>query len=551
MSYEANDEDFFEAEYVDVYGIPFSLIPFKGKPKESEKTDKPQHRIFAMDERRGFEIRMPVVESYTYDVRKSGIEADFDQMAGMHVADEPTQAYLRIVRAYETEGVAINEADYEKQDREAFYERTRLQTVLFEVAQLIVEDIVAGARGPNASELRKSALAKHQLFPEVVAIVRRYVQEKVAFAKGVDPRELALKKYVDLLRERIMAGILPAASSEQAPLVPIVNSYEPWVATTDVDYSTTRPVYRLTKSHLNAAVVLSKGGNGQIGEQAAIDILEDMNSVVCFAPNDRSIGFTVPYDLKGVPRRYEPDFVVEMVGGTKVLLEIKGGKGLVHDKDMVEAKNAGAQKWVEAVNNCKRYGTWAFVFCDQLQALRGQLDAHADPDQLADVLPFRFVSEHERQHYVNCVPRVSLRAAAGSWSEEQLNLEGSPAFAEEWVVWDEHPTFERGMFVAKVEGRSMEPDIPAGSYCLFRPLGSRSPEGRSVLVRSSGINDPETGGQYTVKVWRSESVPAEEGGYQHTKITLAPKNPEFEPIVLTPGDEGSVQPIAELVRPLS
>src|SRR2546426_2227128 len=40
MSYEPNkDTGLLEAEYVDVYGIPFSLIPFKGKPRDTQ--DKP------------------------------------------------------------------------------------------------------------------------------------------------------------------------------------------------------------------------------------------------------------------------------------------------------------------------------------------------------------------------------------------------------------------------------------------------------------------------------------------------------------------------------
>lgn len=81
----------------------------------------------------------------------------------------------------------------------------------------------------------------------------------------------------------------------------------------------------------------------------------------------------------------------------------------------------------------------------------------------------------------------------------------------------------------------MEPEIPSGSYCLFRPLEGRSPEGRTVMVRSSEIND------------RCQPM----RGYRHTRITPAPRNPEFAPIVLTPGDEGAVQVVVEIVGVLS
>src|SRR5690606_4841993 len=77
------------AEYVDVYGIPFSLIPFKGREKDDTGPDPVYRHIYAVDERAGMEIRFPYVESYTYDVRNSGIECDVDSLAELHVNAEP------------------------------------------------------------------------------------------------------------------------------------------------------------------------------------------------------------------------------------------------------------------------------------------------------------------------------------------------------------------------------------------------------------------------------------------------------------------------------
>ena len=90
-------------EYVDVYGIPFSLIPFKGRPPEDKGVDPVYHRIFSVPERAGFEIRFPVVESYTYDVRDSGIQCDVDKLDGMFVEDEPTKVWLTPTRGYQDE----------------------------------------------------------------------------------------------------------------------------------------------------------------------------------------------------------------------------------------------------------------------------------------------------------------------------------------------------------------------------------------------------------------------------------------------------------------
>src|SRR5205085_1250582 len=89
------------------------------------------------------------------------------------------------------------------------------------------------------------------------------------------------------------------------------------------------------------------------------------------------------------------------------------------------------------------------------------------------------VSEAEAEPYVRHLPVMTLAAAAGRF------LENRPIAVEGWV---EVPGKLRpGMFVARVEGRSMEPRILAGSYGVFRgeanggPLaGSR--QGKIVLA---------------------------------------------------------------------
>ena len=122
------------------------------------------------------------------------------------------------------------------------------------------------------------------------------------------------------------------------------------------------------------------------------------------------------------------------------------------------------------------------------------------------VLPFRHVTPKAGEHFKTCVPLTSLRAAAGAFSEEQMGFDELVAWAQEWITWDNHPKFEEGMFVARVQGKSMEPEIPDGSYCLFRPPQPGSRQGRRVLVWHSGISDPLTGGHYTLKVYRARRL---------------------------------------------
>ena len=109
----------------------------------------------------------------------------------------------------------------------------------------------------------------------------------------------------------------------------------------------------------------------------------------------------------------------------------------------------------------------------------------------------------------------------------------------------------RGMFVAQVVGRSMEPEIPDGAYCLFSSPVEGSRQGRTVLVQLRDGKDPETGERYTVKRYQSEKTMEPDGTWHHSKITLLPNNPAFEPIILTAEDEGTVQVVAEVVEAFS
>jgi type III restriction enzyme len=548
VSYNVNPETgLLPPEYVDVYGIPFSLIPFKGKPKDDDSGPDPTYRrIFSVKERAAFEIRFPVVESYTYDVRESGITCDVGGIPELHVKEEPTTVYLTPTRGYNDDPNPLVTGDFVPQTREEYYNTVRPQQVIFRIAQLIVEDLVSGATGPGADAAKAAkakGLARHQIFPDVVRILQRYIEQRVHFAPGVDVRELALDRYANQVRERVRDGITAAVSTREHPLLPVTNRYEPYVTTDGVEDQTTRPIATLTRSHLNAAIVRSDD------ERQAIDVLEELACVECYAPNSRKIGMTIPYRYNDAPLRYEPDFVVRLKGSKMLVIEIKGMGGLIHDENQVMAKNGAAAKWIEAVNNAKRFGQWAFVYCDQVNQLRSLILRHADATT-ADVLPFRLIIPKAAERFETCVPLTSLRAAAGRFSEEQAGFDELAHWASEWITWDGHPPFEPGMFVAQVQGASMEPEVPDGAYCLFRPPRAGSRQGRRLLVWHSGIDDPMTSGHYTLKVYTSEKAATGEGSWQHTRVVLKPLNPEFEPIVLTPKDEGDLLVIAELVTVL-
>lgn len=161
-------------------------------------------------------------------------------------------------------------------------------------------------------------------------------------------------------------------------------------------------------------------------------------------------------------------------------------------------------------------------------------DAAAAARTPSNVVPLRRVSKDERDAGVIAAPVIDLRFAAGAFSDTQALEDG----AEVWVALPDWVRAQPGLFVAQVVGESMNRRIPNGSWCLFRanPPGTR--EGKVVVVQHRSIADPETGGRYTVKLYASEKVLEEDGGWRHQRITLRPDSdrPGFEPLVIDQGD---------------
>jgi len=167
-----------------------------------------------------------------------------------------------------------------------------------------------------------------------------------------------------------------------------------------------------------------------------------------------------------------------------------------------------------------------------------------------NVVPLRRVSKEDRDAGVVAAPVIDLQFAAGAFSDTQALEDG----ADDWVALPDWVRAQPGLFVAQVVGESMNRRIPNGSWCLFRanPAGTR--EGKVVVVQHRSIADPETGGQYTVKLYASEKVPTEDGGWRHDRITLRPDSDraQFEPIVINMDDsDDGFSVVAEMLFVLS
>ena len=147
-------------------------------------------------------------------------------------------------------------------------------------------------------------------------------------------------------------------------------------------------------------------------------------------------------------------------------------------------------------------------------------------------------------------PVYELAVAAGAFGPDRTV--GTTYEELGWMPVPNHVRLTADHFVARIEGRSMEPRIPDGSYCLFRGARGGTREGKLVLVWHRGCTDPALGGEFSIKKYTSTKAEAPDGGWSHREIRLKPLNPDpaYRDLVFDPRSEGDLRVVGEFVSVL-
>ena len=166
-----------------------------------------------------------------------------------------------------------------------------------------------------------------------------------------------------------------------------------------------------------------------------------------------------------------------------------------------------------------------FIYACNLE-LREYLSQHINI--FKKEIPFRILRNDEVKPYVNSIPLIDISAAAGNFSDLQIHSE---------LIWVEPPfniAVQKGYFICKVLGESMNKKIPNGSYCLFKQDQGGSRNGKIVLVESTNIHDSEFGSGYTVKEYHSiKNVSTSEWSHESIILKSLSDRKEYSEIMLT------------------
>ncbi len=101
---------------------------------------------------------------------------------------------------------------------------------------------------------------------------------------------------------------------------------------------------------------------------------------------------------------------------------------------------------------------------------------------------------------------------------------------------------------SNIQNSAFKISPPNGSWCLFREPSDGSRNGKVVIVQSRDIRDPDTGRQYTVKIYRSEKAETEDS-WSHRSIRLEPDSMDFafKTLTIRPDSMNEFRVIGEFV----
>ncbi len=334
------DLEAFPVEYAEVYGVPFSFIPCAGSNPDPEPGPEITH-VRALADRISREILFPRLTGYRYELPCEKLKAVFTDESRLVLStlDIPTKTENAPIVG---ESTILTLDDLKNR---------RVQEVVFLLAKLILEKYFRDDEGNS----------KPWLFPQILGITRRWLDECVVIKDNVFPQLLLLIQFANDAADRIYRAIVAAESGDKT-LKPILYPYDSTGSTRYVDFDTVRPTYKTDPDKCHISHVVADTNSW---EQKMAQTLEDMKEVFAYAKN-HNIGFSIPYTINGQEKNYFPDFLIRLHDGEgkndllNLIVEVTGEK-----KKDKEAKVATARLlWVPAVNNHGGSGRWAFIEID-------------------------------------------------------------------------------------------------------------------------------------------------------------------------------------------
>ena len=338
----APDTGLFEPEYVNVFGVPFTFLPHEEGENGPPPPPEPKTAVEPDRDKAAFEIRWPNVIRIDRIFRPR-LTLDWEKVEPLTLDAGQTARIAELAPVVEgkPDMTMLAAIDLERLAREF-----RTQRIVFETARDVYDGMQADWSGDGGGS-REILLA--QLVRLVEQFIRsdRLVIEPRLFAQDDLKRRLMLT----LNMTRVVQHIWQALRFENTErLTPVFDRDRPIRSTGDmVTWYTGRPCDRTARSHINFCV------HDSTWEASEAHALDHSPLVDAWVKNDH-LGFEVFYVHAGVVHKYRPDFLIRLVSGDMLVLEVKG-----RERDRDRTKRRFLDEWVAAVNAHGGFGRWRWA----------------------------------------------------------------------------------------------------------------------------------------------------------------------------------------------
>ncbi len=337
-SYEINEKTkLFDAEYVNVFGVPFSFLPHED---EGDDPPPPSQKITVMpvDEKKEFAIQWPNVIRIDHTYKP---ELSLD-LAGVKLLKLDTSKTVEIAEIAPTVNGKPDISKIKDIDLEMLIKKFRKQTMIFAAAKVVWKEIQ-----PNWQASRGFLMA------ELVRLAGQFIDsDRIRITPELYDHDEKKKQLVITLNMtkviRHFWQVIEFHNTEKTEIV--LDSNYPIRSTGDMrPWRTGKPCEPTKRSHINYATYDSTW------EKSGAFELDRNKAVAAWVKNDH-LGFEVFYVYNGVVKKYRPDFLVRLKSGKTLVLEIKG-----QQTDQDDTKHSYMAEWGNAVNAHGGFGHWEFA----------------------------------------------------------------------------------------------------------------------------------------------------------------------------------------------
>jgi type III restriction enzyme len=336
VSYDVGEDGLFEAEYVNIFGVPFSFLPHEGGDGTPPPPPKPKTKIEPVKEKIQHEIVFPNIIRIDH-VYKPQLKLDWENVKSLEI--DPYESITEAELAAIISGKA-NPKVKSAIGLDQIAEETRVQSIVFRIASTIY----------NSEKKPDWKGGKEAFLSQVIRLVEEFLQsDKIRIKNNLFNQDDSKKKVLIMLNmNKIIQHIWSEIRAENTEiLTPIFNKERPIRSTSDVKtWYTSKPCELVEKSHISHCV-FDSGWEAQESY-----FFENSHMVESFVKNDH-LGFVIHYNYKGVIRRYYPDFILQLNNGSMLVIEVKGV-----DSQQNQTKREYLNEWIKSVNNHGGFGKW-------------------------------------------------------------------------------------------------------------------------------------------------------------------------------------------------